>query len=189
MKRYWTDDASRMGNKAMSQVSSPAGGLWCQLPAAREQIPHEVWVLQPPPYPTCAGSWCGGCQAAWWRSSWYLHVQQRYLASGSWGWRCPKRAVLPSLGAGQCPAVPSRLGIPPSALETEAWGQERPTEMGSSTRSKPAMCLLHGANTWRTLRLPFMRLNLVLLYFHACRRRKKEGYLLSVHSQALKSWG
>lgn len=93
------------------------------------------------------------------------------------------------LGAGQCPAVPSHLGIPPSALETETWEQERLAEMGSSKRTEPAMRLLHGANMWRTLRLPFMSLNLVLLYFHACRRRKKEGYLLSVHSQALKSWG
>lgn len=54
MKCYWTDDASRTGNKEMSQVSSPAGGLWCPLRAA---IPHEAWDLHPPPYPMCAGSW------------------------------------------------------------------------------------------------------------------------------------
>lgn len=115
-------------------------------------------------------------------------VQQLYPALGGWGWRCPNLSVLPSTqpesstlhhsphpaGASSCPWKPSMHG--------------RHFHNGILWTKLPA-CFLHGANTRRTPWLPFTSLNPVLLYFHACRRRKKEGYLLSVHSQALKSWG
>lgn len=61
-------------------------------------------------------------------------------------------------------------------------------EVGILRSTEPPARFLRGASAWYTLLLHLMSLNPVLLYFHACRRRKKEGYLLSVHSQALKSW-
>lgn len=74
-------------------------------------------------------------------------------------------------------------------LETQAGGWDRPADIASLKSTEPPIRFLHGVSTSMTPWLPFMSLNLVLLYFHACRKRKQAGYLLSFHSQALKSWG
>lgn len=100
MKHYWADDASRTGNKEMSQVSSPAGGLWRPLQAARGQIPREAWDPKHPPYPFCAGSWGQRVPGCVTEEQLVRPVPRWHLASGSWGWRCPDWPVLPSTQPG-----------------------------------------------------------------------------------------
>lgn len=115
MKHYWADDASRTGNKEMSQVSSPAGGLWCPLWAARAQIPHEVGVWNASLTPRVLGAEVRWCQAAGWRSSWYL--QYSTWLQGAEAGAAQTRLCFPALtrGPGQCTAAPAQLELPSSS--------------------------------------------------------------------------
>lgn len=150
MKHYWADDASRTGNKEMSQVSSPAGGLWCPLWAARVQIPHEVGIWNPLLIPSVLGAEVRQCQAVQWRSSWHLQCStwlQGAEAGAAQTWLC-----FPGSCTGHsssCPAGTSFfLSWKPKSGSGRHW--QTLADTGILDSIEPLTCFLHGANAWRT---------------------------------------
>lgn len=106
----------------MSQVLPPAGGLWCPLWAARVQIPHEAGVWNTFLTPSVLGAEARQCQAAWWRSSWYLQCST--WLQGAEAGAAQTRLCFPALilSPAQCTAAPAQLELPSSSPGNQSLG-------------------------------------------------------------------
>lgn len=106
----------------MSQVSSPAGGLWRPLGAARVQIPHKAGVWNALLTPAVLGAEVKWCQAVQWRSSW--HLQYSTWFQGAEAGAAQTTLCFPALilGPVQCTAVPAQLELPSSSPGNQSLG-------------------------------------------------------------------
>lgn len=141
---------------------------YCGLPEGR--LPMKLGILQPPTPLFVLAVKVRGCQAVWWRSSWCLldsndiQLQEAEMQVSRPG-SAAQHSRWVQYYVQQLLSSKSFL----LSLEAKGWEWEILAETSSLTNAEPPTCFLHGQATQRTPCLPFRSLNLVLLYFHACR--------------------